>query len=151
MATQIFFIITPIWGRFPCWLIFFSWVETTNQVELFHPTSKWFLGPLRHDTLGIHSWDFWVSNHRSRRQKLWGPGVVQSYAIRPSEQLKDLHLVKLAGDRKHDRFPPKWWFSEGNLGEILFHLARYIYIYTYVHNDMRIIYLTVCKLHSIYA
>ena len=28
---QIFFIFTPIWGRFPCWLIFFRWVETTNQ------------------------------------------------------------------------------------------------------------------------
>ena len=28
---QIFFIFTPTWGRFPFWLIFFSWVETTNQ------------------------------------------------------------------------------------------------------------------------
>ena len=27
---QIFFIFTPIWGRFPIWLIFFNWVETTN-------------------------------------------------------------------------------------------------------------------------
>ena len=26
---QIFFIFTPIWGRFPFWLIFFKWVETT--------------------------------------------------------------------------------------------------------------------------
>ena len=24
------FIFTPIWGRFPIWLIFFRWVETTN-------------------------------------------------------------------------------------------------------------------------
>ena len=24
------FIFTPIWGRFPFWLIFFRWVETTN-------------------------------------------------------------------------------------------------------------------------
>ena len=24
------FIFTPIWGRFPFWLIFFKWVETTN-------------------------------------------------------------------------------------------------------------------------
>ena len=30
----IFFIFTPIWGRFPFWLIFFRWVETTNQVNL---------------------------------------------------------------------------------------------------------------------
>ena len=28
---QIFYIFTPIWGRFPIWLIFFKWVETTNQ------------------------------------------------------------------------------------------------------------------------
>ena len=27
---QIFFIFTSIWGRFPFWLIFFRWVETTN-------------------------------------------------------------------------------------------------------------------------
>ena len=27
---QIFFIFIPIWGRFPFWLIFFKWVETTN-------------------------------------------------------------------------------------------------------------------------
>ncbi len=27
---QILFIFTPIWGRFPFWLIFFRWVETTN-------------------------------------------------------------------------------------------------------------------------
>ena len=30
VATQIFFILIPIWGRFPLWLIFFKWVETTN-------------------------------------------------------------------------------------------------------------------------
>ena len=28
---QIFLIFIPIWGRFPLWLIFFRWVETTNQ------------------------------------------------------------------------------------------------------------------------
>ena len=27
---QIFFMFTPTWGRFPIWLIFFNWVETTN-------------------------------------------------------------------------------------------------------------------------
>ena len=27
---QTFFIFTPIWGRFPIWLMFFKWVETTN-------------------------------------------------------------------------------------------------------------------------
>ena len=28
---QIFFMFIPSWGRFPIWLIFFNWVETTNQ------------------------------------------------------------------------------------------------------------------------
>ena len=28
---HIFFIFTPSWGRFQIWLIFFKWVETTNQ------------------------------------------------------------------------------------------------------------------------
>ena len=27
---QVFFIFTPIWGRFPIWLICLKWVETTN-------------------------------------------------------------------------------------------------------------------------
>ena len=27
-----FIIFIPIWGRFPFWLIFFRWVETTNQM-----------------------------------------------------------------------------------------------------------------------
>ena len=29
-----FFVSTPIWGRFPFWLIFFKWVETTNQLSI---------------------------------------------------------------------------------------------------------------------
>ena len=28
---QFFFMFTPIWGNDPIWLIFFRWVETTNQ------------------------------------------------------------------------------------------------------------------------
>ena len=31
--SQIFDIFTPIWGRFPIWLILFGWVET-NQIQL---------------------------------------------------------------------------------------------------------------------
>ncbi len=29
-----FFMFTPIWGRFPFWLIFLRWVETTNQITI---------------------------------------------------------------------------------------------------------------------
>ena len=34
---QIVFTFSPIWGRCPIWLIFFRWVETTNQImtEIF--------------------------------------------------------------------------------------------------------------------
>ena len=35
MATHIFFIFIPTWGRFPSWLIFLRWVETTNQLICF--------------------------------------------------------------------------------------------------------------------
>ena len=31
---QTFFIFTPIWGRFPFWLIFFKGVEATNQIYI---------------------------------------------------------------------------------------------------------------------
>ena len=40
---QIFFIFAPIWGRFPFWLIFFRWVETTNQMRIIpglHPFGR---------------------------------------------------------------------------------------------------------------
>ena len=32
---QIFFMFTPIWGRFPFWLIFLRWVETTKQIRIY--------------------------------------------------------------------------------------------------------------------
>ena len=35
VATQIFLIFTPTWGNDPIWLIFFKWVETTNQRHIF--------------------------------------------------------------------------------------------------------------------
>ena len=36
---QISFIFTPTWERFPFWLMFFKWVETTNQKYfLYWPT-----------------------------------------------------------------------------------------------------------------
>ena len=44
---QISFIFTPIWGRFPFWLIFSRWVETTNQ-------KKQFLRNIR--VSWLHSW-----------------------------------------------------------------------------------------------
>ena len=34
------FMFTPIWGRFPFWLIFFNGVETTNQITLWKPETR---------------------------------------------------------------------------------------------------------------
>ena len=39
---QIFSIFTPIWERFPIWLIFFKWVETTNQMINFFKITFWY-------------------------------------------------------------------------------------------------------------
>ena len=45
---HIFLMFTPIWGRFPFWLIFFRWVETTNQFSFrFFWLLKDFWGSLR--------------------------------------------------------------------------------------------------------
>ena len=52
---QTFFIFTPIWGRFPIWLIFFRWVgSTTNQFTLRN-TFYLDLRPLRNKVFG----NFW--------------------------------------------------------------------------------------------
>ena len=52
---QTFFIFTPIWGRFPIWLIFFRWVgSTTNQFTLRN-TCYLDLRPLRNKVFG----NFW--------------------------------------------------------------------------------------------
>ena len=40
---QMFFIFTPIWGRFPFWLIFFKGVETTTQIWLKKSLSRRFI------------------------------------------------------------------------------------------------------------
>ena len=34
---QMFIILTPTWGNEPIWLIFFKWVETTNQLRFVSP------------------------------------------------------------------------------------------------------------------
>ena len=44
---QIFFIFTPPWGRFPFWLIFFRWVETTNQGCTLSKNNWQFLSPIK--------------------------------------------------------------------------------------------------------
>ena len=55
---QIFFIFTPTWGRFPFWLIFFRWVETTNQYLVGNIEFKvLFQGPLvKRGFVGFFQW-----------------------------------------------------------------------------------------------
>ena len=50
---QIFFIFTPTWGRYPFWLIFFKWVETTNQI-IMAQKKQWFVGT---------HWNWWTVRH----------------------------------------------------------------------------------------
>ena len=40
---RISFIFTPIWKRFPFWLIFFKWVETTKQIIISYTTYPLYL------------------------------------------------------------------------------------------------------------
>ena len=54
---QRFFSFIPIWGRFPIWLLFFKWVETTNQKscpEFFvsDPSSTGYVSTGRFSTYG---------------------------------------------------------------------------------------------------
>ena len=57
---QTVFIFTPIWGRFPFWLIFFRWVETTNQMMIqissFLLSTQCFALALPCDEISLHGW-----------------------------------------------------------------------------------------------
>ena len=66
---QRFFIFTPIWGRFPFWLIFFRWVETTNLRKL---PFRWMI----EQSLGMlfHQQSFQVSGVLSPRKLTWLAG-----------------------------------------------------------------------------
>ena len=58
---QIFFMFTPIWGRFPIWLIFFEGVETTNQVMMKIPAMPWISSNLRPSRAVAQQMD-WLSH-----------------------------------------------------------------------------------------
>ena len=54
---QRFWIFTPVWGRFPFWLIFFRWVETTKQFvkawKNSRPFAQWAKGQARTVSAGF--------------------------------------------------------------------------------------------------
>ncbi len=82
-----FFISTPIWGRFPVWLIFFRWVETTNQSSFWQAInfSKGFSGDVAQSQdaivtiLGMTGLQHWLLIFRDSRVlnlnlPRWHPG-----------------------------------------------------------------------------
>ena len=58
--TSIFFILNPTWGNDPIWLIFFNWVETTNQKKHQWKTTisfrVWLYGALSFHSKFIPTW-----------------------------------------------------------------------------------------------
>ncbi len=70
----------PIWGRCPIWLIFFRWVETTNQMLVVLNNCKWpffCFEKLPENThcmaLKNYGWIFFIKN---------GPGEARLFGIR---------------------------------------------------------------------
>ena len=66
---QIFFIFTPIWGRFPFWLIFFKGVETPNLVEDSWPYQK--KCPAKGDSTGPRTTKTNGWNHQKKLSGWW--------------------------------------------------------------------------------
>ena len=86
-----FFIFTPIRGRFPIWLIFFRWVQTTNQIQycLYNTCMEYFssftscrLHPLSPTSVLLpshvrDSWKIWPSSWTGKDEKDFGKRVQQ--------------------------------------------------------------------------
>ena len=53
---QIFFLFIPTWGKDPIWLIFFKWVETTNQLFFWLIWVFWWLDLSRGETIWLTFW-----------------------------------------------------------------------------------------------
>ena len=83
---QTFFIFTPTWGRFPFWLIFFKWVETTNQ--------WWFDGWAR------------IFNKKSSREK--AAVIPKSQEIRELAHQKCGVYIKVYIDSNIFSIPEQW-------------------------------------------
>ena len=66
VVSNIFCIFIPLWGRFPCWLIFFRWVEATNQIG-----SGWLSKrPFENLLVGVCRGG-WLSHLEKKQQSLW--------------------------------------------------------------------------------
>ena len=80
---QVFFIFTPTWGRCPFWLIFFKWVETTNQhfnsYFSIHPAAKksWNIGTFG----GFQCFEVKLKSNLNLRY-LWNPPTTTKLVFR---------------------------------------------------------------------
>ena len=119
---QIFFIFTPIWGRFPFWLIFFTGVETTNQLGICSQKIAWDVLPLKPST-----WNLFLLIHET--SSLEGQETSQN---RVSLQ------VMLFWRFKNTLLTYSWWFqwrffdfSPLILGEMIQHVTNYNHIFQF--------------------
>ena len=71
---QIFFIFTPTWGRFPFWLIFLKWVETTTR--LVYSRLAWKIGWYTYSSIVQNPvWTSWQAE-KSLQVMMWSQWVV---------------------------------------------------------------------------
>ena len=91
MVWRIFYIHPKNWGRFPCWLIFFRWVETTNRYE-------------KHGNIQTHAYKWLIffvffskdttlsSRHNPETTEKWWLDVW--YCLRLSHKKRYIHIFK---------------------------------------------------------
>ena len=87
---QISFIFTPTWGDYPTWLIFFKWVETTNNNSFSKRVNKRFdtkIPPMPRDS--------WCLN----------------FYLAPLLKWNSASILSLWGFPKMVGFPNNFWFS----------------------------------------
>ena len=107
-----FLIFILIWGRFPFWLIFFRWVETTRQKKVlkqpvFHGSCHVF-GSTDHCSNAMKVYELWsclILCHRGSSTTLIFPGWFTSFTHVSN---KDVSLFK----REHD-FSKRWQRRSG--------------------------------------
>ena len=79
---QILFIFNPIWGRFPIWLVFFRWVETTNQHiyvcyfgalwgNIRHASSKKNIFVFQYPRYSEKGFTTWVDHEANQKLSMW--------------------------------------------------------------------------------
>ena len=140
---QRFFIFTPIWGRFPIWLIFFTWVETTNQTKMLMTWFFWRPDPCVY-FCSPKGWCHVVQNmlHRNWPWLLCRKEMDYDNCIDKGNCTYHCSVVLLGNDSNQDsrKSPLSKWY-ECIYSIILYH-NRYtsyiIYPAAYLHNSVEV-------------